>query len=1106
MYKLSNVMMSEGGISNSLRAALDVFETERPGEPLATSEVASNLDVSHRTTYKRLNQLAERGFLETKKVGAKGRIWWRPTTHSKNRVETPDRSVSRDGSTAINRVPEPDTVSGATDGDGFSTGMLRDVSERKQREHRLEQYEQLVETLEDGIYALDGDGRYTLVNEAFCELTGYDREALLGSHASLVYDDDRAPEVQSMAAEIADGERDLGIIELDILTRGGDAIPCEVRFDLFSIDDGTGRCGVVRNISERKNRERQLARFKQAVEASGHAIYMADENARITYVNSAFEEMTGYTAAEAVASRPSILSSGSHDAEYYNDLWKTVEEGRVWEEEIVDRRKDGTLYYAEQTVAPVTDEDGDIVQFVAVQKDITGRKEFEERLTRLNEASRELLTAETRVGAVLVETVTDLFDLPACAVYAYDDVTGRLEPTADSVVGDFSGEFSSVPADSRSLVGRIFQEGEARYYETLVESSSFRIGLDPTEMQTGSFVPLGDHGILIVGGREPLDEDTRQLIELLAANAEAAWNRVTHQQVLERRVRQQETVTALGQAALEAGDLDELMGEVVTAVANVLGNDYAKVLDLDDERDRLLLRQGVGWDEGIVGEATVSATDADSQAAYTLWTDEPVVVRDLQTETRFTGSNLLTSHDIRSGISVIIGPSDNPWGVLSTHDTTSREFSKHDANFVQSVANILATAIKRHNDEQVLVSQREELAALVSLNEVVREISDTVINQSTREEIESVVCERLAETDSYEFAWIGTVDHRSQTVEIAAEAGIDGYLDDVTITVDPDDEHGEGPTGRALRSGDIQTCHDIYDDSQYEPWRETAKEYGFRSSAAVPITRAGTTYGVLNLYANRRNAITGREKTVVEQLGEQVGHAIAAVERKRALMSDNVVELGFQIPDMFGMLDLDPAEGTISLADTVPVGDGTYVVYGSVTGDAGQRLSDIVDRLPHWESVEFRDAEDVDGERAFELRLTEPPVLSTVASVGGTITEAVIEDGRCHMTIQVPPGDGVRQVLNTVQEAYSDAEMVTRRQTTRGIGIDQNKILELSETLTDRQLAVLQAAYHAGFFKWPRDASGEEVAESLDVAAPTFHQHLRKAEQKVFDSILSMIA
>jgi PAS domain-containing protein len=119
---------------------------------------------------------------------------------------------------------------------------------------------------------------------------------------------------------------------------------------------------------------------------------------------------------------------------------------------------------------------------------------------------------------------------------------------------------------------------------------------------------------------------------------------------------------------------------------------------------------------------------------------------------------------------------------------------------------------------------------------------------------------------------------------------------------------------------------------------------------------------------------------------------------------------------------------------------------------------------------------------------------------------AVIEDGRCHMTIQVPPGDGVRQVLDTVQEAYPDAEMVTRRQTTRDTGIDQNKMLELSETLTDRQLAVLRAAYHAGFFEWPRDASGEEVAESLDVAAPTFHQHLRKAEQKVFDLILSTIA
>jgi PAS domain S-box-containing protein len=861
---------------------------------------------------------------------------------------------------------------------------FRDVTDRKRRERQLERYEQLVETVDDGIYALDDAGRYTLVNDGFCELTGYDREELLGAHASLIYDEELIPEVQSIAADIEAGERAMGLVELDVLTSDGESIPCETRFTLFpSADSVNGRCGIVRDISD--------------------------------------------------------------------------------------------------------------------------RKAFEERLRALNQASRELLRAEaeTCVGAILTRTVTEVFDLPACAVYRHDEVTGQLVPMEDSIERGQTGATFPASVDGDSLAGRLFETGESQYFESLPDSSF--LSSDDDELQAGSFVPLGDRGVLVVGSSEPFDEDTRQLLELLAANAEAAWDRVTNEGDLRKRVRQQETVTALGQAALEDQDIDGLMADAAAAVADVLDTDYCKVLDLDGEDDELLLRQGVGWADGIVGTATVSATAADSQAAYTLQSEDPVVVTDLDTEGRFSGPDLLRDHDVRSGISVLIGPADDPWGILGTHDSTPRQFSAHDANFVQSVANILASAIKRRQDEQVLVSQREELAALVSLNEVVREISDAVIDQPTREEIEAVVCERLAAAESYEFAWIGTVDHRTQTLELEAEAGVENYLDDMTITVDPEDEHSEGPTGRALRSGEIQTCQDILEDPQYEPWREAAREYGFRSSAAVPITHDGTTYGVLNVYAERPSAFTGKERSTLEQLGEVVGHAIAAIERKRALMSDDVVELGFRIPNLFGALGVESADGIIRLSDTVPVGDGSYVLYGSVTGDADERLGDIVDQLPHWDAVEFRGDADEDGERRFELRVTEPPVLSTVASVGGTIVEGVVEDGHYHMTVQVPPGDGVRQVLDTVQEAYPDSQMVTRRQTTRDSGVTKQTVLDLSEELTDRQLASLRAAYHAGFFEWPRDASGEEVAESLEVAAPTFHQHLRKAEQKVFDSLLATL-
>jgi len=178
---------------------------------------------------------------------------------------------------------------------------------------------------------------------------------------------------------------------------------------------------------------------------------------------------------------------------------------------------------------------------------------------------------------------------------------------------------------------------------------------------------------------------------------------------LKQRANQQEAVAHLGQFALETDDLDDLMYESACKVANALDNDYCKVLDLDPENEKLLLRQGVGWKKGIVGEATVSSIEADSQAAYTLANNHPIVVEDLETETRFSGPDLLRSHDVRSGISTIIGPFDEPWGILGTHDTDRQEFTEEDVNFVQSVANILAEAIERTEKEQQLWERQAQL-------------------------------------------------------------------------------------------------------------------------------------------------------------------------------------------------------------------------------------------------------------------------------------------------------------------------------------------------------------------------------------------------------------
>ena len=179
---------------------------------------------------------------------------------------------------------------------------------------------------------------------------------------------------------------------------------------------------------------------------------------------------------------------------------------------------------------------------------------------------------------------------------------------------------------------------------------------------------------------------------------------------LRELARQQAAVAELGTRALRTHDLLNLMDEAVESLAEVLEIEYAKVLDLLPGGERLLLRSGVGWGEGLVGRATVGA-GRDSQAGYTLLSEEPVVVGDLHSETRFAGPSLLHDHAVVSGMSVVIRGRKQPFGVLGAHTKEPRTFTEDDANFLSTVANVLAAAIEREGAEAELRASEERFRA-----------------------------------------------------------------------------------------------------------------------------------------------------------------------------------------------------------------------------------------------------------------------------------------------------------------------------------------------------------------------------------------------------------
>ncbi|MFC6724625.1 PAS domain S-box protein, partial [Halobium palmae] len=472
------------------------------------------------------------------------------------------------------------------DGRHYFTGIVRDRSERERREAELRRAATIVETVDDGIYALGPDDRFVSVNEAYLEMTGYSREELLGAPASTVTGEELVGDIDRVRSTLETDEEGVTTLRTDLPTKGGPTIPVEARISRFELDDGEfGRVGVVRDVSERERLEAELS---DALERITDAFFGLDEEWRFTYVN--------------------------------------------------------------------------------------------ERAERLLQQAEEELVGES--------------------------VWEQFPEAADST---FREEYERAMAEQEAVS---FEE----YYPPL--DTWFEVNAYPS--------------------RSGLSVYFRDITE-----------RVVAQRELEARLTQQEAIAELGRTALRTEDLDRLMERAARLVAEGLDNDYCKVLDLDPETDELLLRQGVGWREGIAGSATVAADDEGSQAGYTLGSEEPVVVEDLTTEERFDGPELLTSHDVRSGISTIIGPYEKPWGILGTHDTERKSFSEHDVAFVQSVANLLWTAVERDELESTLRHERDLNRLVIDTAPVGIVVLDedggaTMVNERAAD-IAGVSRERLAE-------------------------------------------------------------------------------------------------------------------------------------------------------------------------------------------------------------------------------------------------------------------------------------------------------------------------------------------------------------------------
>jgi two-component sensor histidine kinase len=250
------------------------------------------------------------------------------------------------------------------------------------------------------------------------------------------------------------------------------------------------------------------------------------------------------------------------------------------------------------------------------------------------------------------------------------------------------------------------------------------------------------------------------------------------------RIRQQEILAELGVVALQRIELTELLDRTVELAAKGLEADLAKILQYLPQKNRLLLRAGVGWDPGLIGTATVGA-DLESPSGFAIRTGQPVISNHLESEVRFRTPELLKVHGVRRAINVILQGEGAPFGVLEVDSRSEGEFSKHDIAFLQGAANIIGMAIERQRYERGLRDALDHQKVLVgeishrvknSLQLVASMFTlqaaattDQTLAQGLRDAISRVAAVARVHERLYRTAQIGTVDLAEYLGDVCAD-------------------------------------------------------------------------------------------------------------------------------------------------------------------------------------------------------------------------------------------------------------------------------------------------------------------------------------------------
>lgn len=399
----------------------------------------------------------------------------------------------------------------------------------------------------------------------------------------------------------------------------------------------------------------------------------------------------------------------------------------------------------------------------------------------------------------------------------------------------------------------------------------------------------------------------------------------------------------------------------------------------------------------------------------------------------------------------------------------------------------------RKERELRIRDQHDRLELLNTTNEIIRDVNRELLRAESKADVETVACEQFADASPYESAWFAARNAATDTVRANTSVGIDDdSLEAVVAAVNDSDP--ETVVDRALETEMThvtRTCGESEDGCE-------CRSIAAAATVAIPISYRDARYGALVLHTTDDNAVEALDVEILDELGETIAYAITAAESQRSLVTDRVTQLTFDLaPTDDPLLSLAATlECELELERVTTGGDDELVEFVTIRGaDADDVVTSAADTDGVVAAQPIRDGD----EPLVRVTVQDTAVVATFARYGAAVRSLVADGSESTLVAELAETADVRSVVDAVSESHPGADLVGQRERDRAPDTRGEFRSAVEDRVTDRQLEALQLAHFGGFFEWPRESSGDELADRMGVCQSTYLQHLRAGQRKVFE-------